>query len=71
MLEKFNLFASQKKGWLPPNYGRKRYRDMSEEEKAVVDSFQGREKYEEVMARADYYLNAGANQMLMLGAPVA
>lgn len=71
LLEKFNLFASQKKGWLPPNYGRKRYRDMSEEEKAVVDSFQGREKYEEVMARADYYLNAGVNQMLMLGAPVA
>ena len=40
---------------------------MSEEEQAVVDSFQGRDKYEEIMARADYYLNAGTGQMLMLG----
>lgn len=71
LLEKFNMFACQKKGWLPPNYGKKHYRDMSAEEKAVVDSFQGKEKYEEVMARADYFLNAGTNQMLMLGAPVA
>ena len=70
LLEKFNLFASQKKGWLPPNYGKKHYRDMSEKEKAVVDSFQGEKKYEEIMARADYYLNAGSNQMLMLCAPV-
>ena len=71
LLEKFNMFACQRKGWLPPNYGKKHYRDMSAEEKAVVDSFQGIEKYEEVMARADYFLNAGTNQMLMLGAPVA
>lgn len=70
LLEKFNLLASQKKGWLPPNYGKKHYRDMSEKEKAVVDSFQGEKKYEEIMARADYYLNAGSNQMLMLSAPV-
>ena len=70
LLEKFNLFACQKKGWLPPTYGKKRYKDMSAEEKAVVDSFQGKAKYEEIMARADYYLNAGANQM-MLNAPVA
>ena len=70
LLEKFNLFACQKKGWLPPTYGKKRYNDMTAEEKAVVDSFQGKAKYEEVMARADYYLNAGANQM-MLNAPVA
>ena len=71
LLEKFNMFACQKKGWLPPNYGKKHYKDMSVEEKEVVDSFQGAKRYEEVMARADYFLNAGANQMLMLGAPVA
>lgn len=67
LLEKFNLFACQRKGWLPPEYGRKHYRDMSDEEQAVIDSFQGRDKYEEIMARADYYLNAGTGQMLMLG----
>lgn len=66
LLEKFNMFASQKKGWLPPDYGRKRYSDMTKEEQHVVDSFQGKAKYEEVMARADYFLNDGQNPMLML-----
>jgi len=70
LLEKFNMFASQRKGWLPPTYGKKRYNDMSEEEKAVVDSFQGKKKYEEVMTRADYFLNMG-QQQLMLGASIA
>ena len=66
LLEKFNLFAGQKKGWLPPNYGKKKYADMSTEEQHVVDSFQGRERYEYVMSHADYYLDTGAQQPLML-----
>lgn len=70
LMEKFNMFASQKKGWLPPTYGKKRYRDMTAEEQKVVDSFQGKDRYEEVMARADYFLNAGPGQLL-LGAPGA
>lgn len=69
LLEKFNLFAGQKKGWLPPTYGKKRYRDMSAEEQHVVDSFQGREKYEEIMAKADYFLDTGAGPLL-IGTPV-
>ena len=66
LLEKFNMFAAQRKGWLPPDYGKKHYRDMEPEAQKVVDSFQGAQKYEEVMARADYYLNTG-NSPLMLG----
>lgn len=69
LLEKFNMYAAQKKGWLPPEYGRKRYRDMSREEQHVVDSFQGQKKYDDVMARADYFLNAGTGEMLLLGSP--
>lgn len=68
LLEKFNIYASQKKGWLPPSYGKKRYTDMDEEEKQVVDAFQGREQYEKVIQRRDYYLNAQSS-MLMIGAP--
>lgn len=68
LLEKFNLFAAQHKNWLPPSYGKKRYKDMTPEEQHVVDSFQGRERYEHVMDHADYYLDAGKPQMLMLGA---
>ena len=69
LLEKFNLFASLHKGWLPPNFGKKHYDDMSAEEQSVVDSFQGREKYEEVLRRADYYLESGSGNQLLLGAP--
>lgn len=69
LLEKFNLFASQRKGWLPPTYGKKYYRDMTDEEKAVVDSFQGEAKYAEVMARAHYFLETSGNGPLLLGAP--
>ena len=68
LLEKFNLFAGQKKGWLPPCYGKKKYADMSAEEQRVVDSFQGRERYEHVMTHADYFLDTGAQQSLMLAA---
>lgn len=67
LLEKFNLFASQHKGWLPPSYGKKRYKDMSKAEQRVVDSFQGREQYEKIMDNAGYYLDTG-HQQLLLGA---
>lgn len=67
LLEKFNLFASMRKGWLPPDYGKKHYRDMSPEEKAVIDDFQGKDKYEEVMRKSDYYLSDSRNTM-MIGA---
>lgn len=69
LLEKFNLFASKRKGWLPPTYGKKHYRDMTDEEKAVVDSFQGEAKYAEVMARPHYFLETNGSSPLLLGAP--
>lgn len=68
LLMKLNLYGSQKKGWLPPTYGKKTYKDMTAEEKEVIDSFQGEEAYNEVLAKADYYLAPVTNnQMLMLG----
>lgn len=42
LLKKLNLYGSQKKGWLPPSYGKKAYKDMTVEEKAVIDDFEGR-----------------------------
>lgn len=61
LLEKFNLFAGQKKNWLPPTYGKKHYHDMTEEEKTVIDNFQGEAAYEEVMSHSDYYLQSGGS----------
>lgn len=56
LLKKLNIFGSQQKGWLPPAYGKKSYFDMDEEEKKVIDEFEGVESYMETMTNSDYYL---------------
>jgi hypothetical protein len=56
LLDKFNIFAAQRKKWLPPSYGKKAYDAMDAEERAVVDEFQGREAYEEVVKDAAFYI---------------
>ena len=63
LVDRLNIYASQKKGWLPPRYGKARYKDMAADEKAVVDSFHGdgatgsgEKAYTEVMTNAAFYL---------------
>lgn len=68
LVDRFNIYASQKKGWLPPSYGKKYYSDMNQEEKDVIDSFQGEESYNEVMKNATYYLNDVRQNIMMLNA---
>lgn len=65
LLKKFNLFGSQRKNWLPPGYGKKSYEQMTPEERAVVDSFEGKESYEKVMQNKRFYL-AGDYSLPML-----
>lgn len=56
LLDKFNIFVSQKRNWLPPNYGKVNYNDMSTEEKSVVEEFQGEADYKKIMNNRGYYL---------------
>ena len=65
IIDKLNIFGSQKKGWLPPAYGKKTYTDMNEEEKAVIDAFQGREEYEKVLNEKDYYIVNTSNMLCL------
>lgn len=51
VLKSFNIFAGQKKGWLPPSYGKKSYNDMSGADRAVVDSYEGKDSYNDTLAR--------------------
>ncbi|CAN5356108.1 hypothetical protein BH10ACI2_BH10ACI2_00390 [soil metagenome] len=67
LLDKFNIFASQRKGWLPPAYGKKTYDEMTADELAVIDTFQGREAYDMVMKDPDYYLVEDAAGLLGSG----
>lgn len=57
LLSKFNLYGSRKKGWLPPSYGHKPYTEMNEEERSIIDDFQGYKDYERVMSNRDYFLS--------------
>jgi hypothetical protein len=56
ILKKFNLFGSQRKGWLPPSYGKAAYKDMTTEEKTTIDEFEGEQSYSEVMKNKSYFI---------------
>ena len=54
--------------WLPPSYGRKKYEDMDEKERAVIDDFQGKEDYEKVMQNpSNYVIEASQLRPLLTG----
>lgn len=80
ILDRFNIYCAKKRTWLPPNYGKAAYKNMTEEEKAVVDGFNGtgesgsgEEAYEAVMQRSDFFLAepTGGSSMLAIAAPAA
>ena len=56
LLLKFNIYGSRMKNWLPPSYGRKKYQDMDQEEKVVIDSFQGEKEYNKVVNDYNKYI---------------
>lgn len=75
LLDRFNIYCARQRGWLPPSYGNVKYTDMEVEEKAVVDGFHGdgtngsgQKGYDEVVARAGYYLAPANHAELQLTA---
>lgn len=68
LVDRLNIFAARNRAWLPPCYGKKRYADMSREERAVVDEFQGQEAYEAVMQDPAHYIIAPAQNVPALTA---
>lgn len=77
LVDRLNIYASQKNGWLPPRYGKAKYKDMDKAEKAVVDSFHGdgvdgsgEKVYSEVIANAAFYLAEPAQKIpALMAAP--
>lgn len=67
LLKKFNLYCGRKHGWLPDGYGRKAYSDLTAEEKAVADSFEGKESYEETHKNQQFYFPESINNIKLLG----
>lgn len=64
VLKKLNIYGSQHKGWLPPTYGKKSYNDMTDDEKEVINSFEGEQSYNEVFSEPDRFI-LSANKMLL------
>lgn len=65
LLKKFNIYGSQKKGWLPPSYGKKTYEEMDQEEKEVINEFEGKESYNKTFINKDYYIVNNSNLLLL------
>lgn len=68
LLKRFNIYGCQHKGWLPPSYGKKSYKDMNAEEKQVIDEYEGQQEYEKVYNnRENYILDIGQRMLLTSG----
>ena len=71
LVDRYNITIGKRRRWLPPSYGDTVYSNMTAEEKAVVDSFQGEKEYNKVMENRQYYLGGiiqNTTQMLSLNA---
>lgn len=68
LIQKYNIYVGKQRRWLPNDYGTKGYKDMTAEEKSVIDSFQGEKEYNKIMANKAYYLGGITHQtMNMIG----
>ena len=65
LLKKFNIFGSQRKGWLPPSYGKASYKEMDPEEQAVVNEFEGEQEYNKVVKNKGYYICKTENLLML------
>jgi hypothetical protein len=65
LLHKFNLYAAKSKMWLPPVYGKTKYKDMTAEEKATINEFEGEQSYNKVMQNKSYFI-VDSNELLKL-----
>jgi len=65
LLDKFNIFAGKQKNWIPGNFGRATYREMSKEERDVVDSFCGKDEYNKIYSNSEYYLYEPSKTLML------
>lgn len=65
IVDRLNIFVGRKRSWLPPTYGKVRYKDMDAESQRVVNEFEGQQHYEQVMqSPQDYIVEAESVPLL-------
>lgn len=67
LLKKFNIYCGKRENMLPDDYGYKPYDELDDNEKAVADSFEGRDSYIETYTNQQFYLTQGNLLMLKSG----
>ena len=65
LLKKFNLYAGRKLNFLPGDYGKKAYTDLTDRERKIVDGFEGKDSYSDTYANQDFYLPTTQNLLLL------
>lgn len=71
IVDRLNIYVGRQRAWLPPAYGAVRYEQMDSESQRVVDAFQGREKYAQIMQSHDDYIVEISSASLLLDAPAS
>lgn len=66
VLKKLNIYGCMKKGWLPPSYGKQAYSEMSEEDKNVVNEFEGEKSYNKTFAEKDRFIVAPESKVFLI-----
>ena len=66
LVKKLNIYGGKNKNWLPDNYGTTSYEDMNQEEKNVVNEFEGEKEYQKTLANSKYLLSVPTVDKLML-----
>lgn len=62
-MDAFNRCANMGKGWLPEGYGETSYEEMSEQDRSIIDSYEGKSKYTKFVKSGGKIL---ANKNLMM-----
>jgi len=71
IVDKLNIYVGRQRMWLPPTYGKVHYDDMDSESQRVVDEFQGKEKYDEIMRAPEKYVIEAKTAPLLIGGETA
>ena len=64
ILRRFNIVGCQGRNWLPPEYSKKVYSDLTQEEKLVVEAFEGIKSYTRNLLAVGYSKEAASANLI-------
>ncbi len=66
LIKKLTIIGCKAHGSLPSNYGEKKYADLTEEEKKIVENFEGKGEYFVTHLKKQYVISNNAQNLLMI-----